>query len=143
MRRALRWAGSLDSSFGAASEPVDEFPRAANLAVPITVDPSFNDALYAQFSFWHAKRDCRQFSNFGGLLPSGHPQYPGRENDESRLRGSLAGPYGRTPRRHRHEAILSYGPWYQGRYDGFSVGLRKRMSKRFTVEALHLDQCRR
>jgi hypothetical protein len=31
--------------------------------------------------------------------------------------------------------ILSYGPWYQGRYDGISVGVRKRMSNRFTMEA--------
>ena len=30
---------------------------------------------------------------------------------------------------------LSYGPWYEGRYDGVSVGVRKRMSKRFAVEA--------
>jgi len=33
--------------------------------------------------------------------------------------------------------ILSYGPWYQGRYDGISVGIRKRMSKRFTTEAFY------
>jgi hypothetical protein len=33
--------------------------------------------------------------------------------------------------------IPSYGPWYQGRYDGISVGVRKRMSRRFTVEAFY------
>jgi hypothetical protein len=33
--------------------------------------------------------------------------------------------------------ILSYGPWYAGRYDGISVGVRKRMSRRFTVEAFY------
>jgi hypothetical protein len=31
--------------------------------------------------------------------------------------------------------ILSYGPWYEGKYDALSVGIRKRMSKRFTAEA--------
>jgi outer membrane receptor protein involved in Fe transport len=34
--------------------------------------------------------------------------------------------------------ILSYGPWYQGRYDGIGLGVRKRMSKRFTFEASYL-----
>jgi hypothetical protein len=31
--------------------------------------------------------------------------------------------------------IYSYGPWYQGTYDAVTVGYRKRMSGRFTVEA--------
>lgn len=30
--------------------------------------------------------------------------------------------------------ILSYGPWYEGRYDGISAGMRKRLSRRFTLE---------
>src|ERR1051326_249420 len=33
--------------------------------------------------------------------------------------------------------ILSYGPWCQGRYDSVSVGLSKRLSKRFTLETLY------
>lgn len=33
--------------------------------------------------------------------------------------------------------ILSYGPWYQGRYDGISIGMRKRMSSRFTLETFY------
>jgi hypothetical protein len=33
--------------------------------------------------------------------------------------------------------ILSYGSWYQGRYDGITVGVRKRMSKRFTAEVFY------
>ena len=33
--------------------------------------------------------------------------------------------------------ILSYGPWYRGRYDGISVGIPKRMSRSFTVEAFY------
>lgn len=31
--------------------------------------------------------------------------------------------------------IQSYGPWLEGRYDGVTVGLRKRVSKNFTLEA--------
>jgi len=34
-------------------------------------------------------------------------------------------------------AILSYGPWYQGRYDAISAGIRKRMSGRFSMEAFY------
>jgi hypothetical protein len=33
--------------------------------------------------------------------------------------------------------ILSYGSWYQGRYDGISFGITKRMSKRFTLETFY------
>jgi hypothetical protein len=30
--------------------------------------------------------------------------------------------------------ILSYGPWYRGRFDGLTIGMRKRLSRRFTLE---------
>jgi hypothetical protein len=30
--------------------------------------------------------------------------------------------------------ILTYGPWYEGRYDGISLGVRKRLSRQFTLE---------
>jgi hypothetical protein len=33
--------------------------------------------------------------------------------------------------------ILSYGPWYQGRYDGITFGISKRMSSRFTLETFY------
>ena len=33
--------------------------------------------------------------------------------------------------------ILTYGSWYQGRFDSFSAGIRKRMSRRFTTEAFY------
>jgi hypothetical protein len=33
--------------------------------------------------------------------------------------------------------MLSYGPWYQGRYDAISIGIRKRVSKRFTLETFY------
>jgi hypothetical protein len=33
--------------------------------------------------------------------------------------------------------ILSYGPWYQGRYDAVSIGIRKRLSKGFTLETFY------
>jgi len=33
--------------------------------------------------------------------------------------------------------VLSYGPWYHGRYDGISLGITKRMSRRFTFETFY------
>lgn len=33
--------------------------------------------------------------------------------------------------------ILSYGSWYQGTYDGISIGIRKRLSQRFTLETFY------
>jgi hypothetical protein len=33
--------------------------------------------------------------------------------------------------------ILGYGPWYDGTFDAISVGIRKRMSRRFTVESFY------
>jgi outer membrane receptor protein involved in Fe transport len=31
--------------------------------------------------------------------------------------------------------IFGYGPWYQGTYDALTIGFRKRLSKRFTLDA--------
>jgi TonB-dependent receptor-like protein len=31
--------------------------------------------------------------------------------------------------------VFGYGPWYQGRYDALTVGFRKRMGRRFTLDA--------
>jgi outer membrane receptor protein involved in Fe transport len=33
--------------------------------------------------------------------------------------------------------IESYGPWYQGRYDAIIIGIRKRMGKRFAMDAFY------
>jgi hypothetical protein len=33
--------------------------------------------------------------------------------------------------------ILNYGPWYQGQFDAITVGIRNRMSRRFTMEAFY------
>ncbi len=33
--------------------------------------------------------------------------------------------------------ILAYGPWFQGRYDGISVGVRKRMSQHFATDIFY------
>lgn len=33
--------------------------------------------------------------------------------------------------------ILSYGPWFQGRYDGITLSLRRRASKRFATEIFY------
>jgi hypothetical protein len=33
--------------------------------------------------------------------------------------------------------IHSYGPWYRGRYDAISVGIRGRLGKRFTLETFY------
>ncbi|HBB86532.1 MAG TPA: hypothetical protein DC047_02825 [Blastocatellia bacterium] len=36
-----------------------------------------------------------------------------------------------------NKSILSYGPWYEGRYDAVSIGIHKRLSKQFMFESFY------
>jgi hypothetical protein len=49
----------------------------------------------------------------------------------------LPGRTGELQPRTGDRPILSYGPWYRGRYDGISVGFNKRLSKRFSLQAFY------
>ena len=103
--------------------------------IPITVDPGFRTPytrsfhlgaqrelstdIVVQVDYQH--RDIRNMLGVRTTNLAFEARLPGHT-------GQLQPGTGSRP-------ILSYGPWYDGRYDGISVGIRKRMSRRFTLEA--------
>jgi hypothetical protein len=103
--------------------------------IPITVDPRFKtpysrnynlsferqlgSSLAIELDYYH--KDIRNILGvratnlaFDARVPSQNPRF-------------LPGTGG--------QKILGYGPWFQGTYDGVTVGFRKRMSRRFALEA--------
>ena len=113
------------------------FPVPQVFQIPITVDPGFKTPYTRGFhlgvqreitsnsviqaDFYH--RDIRNMLGVRTTNLAFEARIPGHA-------GELRPGTGSRP-------ILSYGPWYQGTFDSVSVGIRKRMSKRFTVEAFY------
>jgi len=113
------------------------FPVPQVFQIPITVDPGFKtpytrgfhlgvqreitNNCVVQSDYYH--RDIRNMLGVRTTNLAFEARMPGHA-------GELQPGTGTRP-------ILSYGPWYQGRFDAISVGMRKRMSKRFTMEAFY------
>jgi hypothetical protein len=113
------------------------FPVPKDFLVPVTVDPGFKtpytrsfhfgvqreigNKIVVQADYYH--RDIRHMLGVRTTNLAFEARMPGHT-------GELQPGTGSTP-------IESYGPWYQGRYDGITVGLRKPMSKRFTTEVFY------
>jgi outer membrane receptor protein involved in Fe transport len=104
-------------------------------SIPITVEPGFHTpytrafhvgaqreitgSIAIQADYYH--RDIRNMLGVRITNLAFEARIPGHT-------GELQAGTGARP-------ILSYGPWYQGRYDGIGVGIHKVMSNRFTMEA--------
>lgn len=113
------------------------FPVPQIFAVPIIIDPRFRTpytrafhlglerelggSSIVQADYYH--RDIRNMLGVRTANLAFQARLPGHT-------GELQPGSGSAP-------IQSYGPWYQGRYDGSSVGIRKRMGKRFAAEAFY------
>ena len=113
------------------------FPVPQVFQIPITVDPGFKTPYTRGFhlglqreiasnsviqaDYYH--RDIRNMLGVRTTNLAFEARIPGHA-------GELQPGTGTRP-------ILSYGPWYHGRFDAISVGVRKRMSKRFTVESFY------
>ena len=113
------------------------FPVPKDFLVPVTVDRGFKtpytrsfhfgiqreigDKTVVQADYYH--RDIRDMLGVRTTNLAFEARMPGHT-------GELQPGTGSTP-------TESYGPWYQGRYDGFSIGLRKAMSKHFTTEVFY------
>jgi hypothetical protein len=105
--------------------------------IPITVDPGFatpytravhlglqreiTDNVVVFADYHH--RDIRNILGIRTANLAFEARIPG-------LAGTLQPGTGTRP-------IMSYGPWYEGTYDAFSFGMRKRLSKRFTMDAAY------
>jgi len=113
------------------------FPVPKDFLVPITVNPGFKTPYTRSFHFGvqrevgnktvvqadYYHRDIRDMLGVRTTNLAFEARMPGHT-------GELQTGTGSTP-------IEGYGPWYQGRYDGINVGLRKPMSKRFTAEVFY------
>lgn len=113
------------------------FPVPQVFSVPVTVDSAFRTPYTRAFhlgaqreitsntvlqaDYYH--RDIRNMLGVRTTNLAFEARIPGH-------RGELQPGTGTVP-------ILSYGPWYQGRYDGISFGIRKRMGNRFTAHACY------
>jgi outer membrane receptor protein involved in Fe transport len=113
------------------------FPVPKDFLIPVTVDPGFKtpytrsfrlgiqreigNKTVVQADYYH--RDIRNMLGVRTTNLAFEARMPGHT-------GELQPGTSSTP-------IESYGPWYQGRYDGISVGVRKAMSKRFTSEVFY------
>jgi hypothetical protein len=113
------------------------FPVPRIFLLPITLDPRLNTPhtqnfhlglqrqltanLVVQADYYH--RDIRDMLGVTTSNLAFEARLPGHS-------GQLQPGTGNLP-------ILSYGSWYQGRYDGISLGIRKRMSSRFALEAFY------
>ena len=105
--------------------------------VPITVDPAFATPhtrafhlgahreiasdLVIQADYHH--RDIRDILGVRTTNLAFEARIPGHT-------GELQPGTGTRP-------VLSYGPWYEGRYDAITIGIRKRMNRRFSVDAFY------
>jgi outer membrane receptor protein involved in Fe transport len=113
------------------------FPVPQVFLIPVTVDPGFKTPYTGSFhlgvqreitsnSMIQADYHHREIRNMLGVRTVNlafEARMPGHTGELQPGTGT--------------RLIQSYGPWYQGRYDGISVGVRKRMSKRFTTEAFY------
>jgi outer membrane receptor protein involved in Fe transport len=113
------------------------FPVPKDFLVPVTVDSRFKtpytrsfhlgiqreigNKIVVQADYYH--RDVRDMLGVRTTNLAFEARLPGHT-------GELQPGTGTTP-------IESYGPWYRGRYDGISVGLRKPMGRRFTTEVFY------
>jgi hypothetical protein len=121
-------------SWGGFGHLTMNFPVPQIFLLPITVDPGLNTPhtrnfhlgaqremtrdLVIQVDYYH--RDIRDMLGVRVSNLAFEARLPGHS-------GQLQPGTGSRP-------ILSYGPWYQGRYDGITFGMRKRLSRRFTFE---------
>jgi hypothetical protein len=109
------------------------FPVPQIFQIPVTVDPGFKtpytrgfhaglqreitkDSI-AQADYYH--RDIRNILGIRTTNLAFQARLPSHS-------GQLQPGTGTRP-------ILSYGPWFDGRFDAISIGVRKRMSQRFTL----------
>jgi hypothetical protein len=113
------------------------FPVPRIFLLPITLDPRLNTPhtrnfhlglqreltanLVVQADYYH--RDMRDMLGVRVSNLAFEARLPGHSGQLQPGTGSLP--------------IQSYGSWYQGKYDGISLGISKRMSRRFTLDTFY------
>lgn len=107
------------------------FPVPEIFSVPITVAPGFKTPYTSAFHFG-VQRQITDNTVFQADYY--HRDILGVRTTNLAFAARLPGHTGELQPGTGNTPILSYGPWFQGRYDGISVGLHKRMNKRFATD---------
>jgi hypothetical protein len=105
--------------------------------IPITVDPGFKTPYTGAV---HVGVQRAISSNFV-IQADYHYRYMrnmlGVRTTNLAFEARLPGRTGQLQPNTGSRPIYSYGPWYQGRYHGIHLGVRKRMSRNLSVEAFY------
>ncbi|HXJ40593.1 MAG TPA: TonB-dependent receptor [Bryobacteraceae bacterium] len=107
-------------------------------AVPITVDPGFRTPNTRAFHFGVQREIVSDLVILADYYHRDIKNILGVRTTNLAFEARIPGHTGQLQAGMGSRPILSYGPWYEGRYDGVSIAIRRRMSKGFTAEASYI-----
>jgi hypothetical protein len=111
------------------------FPVPKVYLIPVTVDPGFKTPYTRAFHFGVQREITTNSVILGDYYHRDIRNMLGVRTTNLAFEARIPGHTGELQPSTGTRPILSYGPWFQGRYDAISIGIRKRMSKCFTMEA--------
>jgi hypothetical protein len=106
-------------------------------SVPITVAPGFKTPYTSAFHFGAQREVTSNTIVQADYFHRDIRNILGVRTTNLAFQARLPGHTGELQPGTGNKPILAYGPWYQGRYDSISVGLRKRTGKRFEADVLY------
>lgn len=106
-------------------------------SVPITVAPGFKTPYTSAFHLGAQREITRNTVIEADYYHRDMNNILGVRTTNLAFAARLPGHTGELEPGTGNSPILSYGPWFQGRYDGISLGLRKQMGKRFATDATY------
>jgi hypothetical protein len=106
-------------------------------AVPITVDPAFKTPFTRAVHVGVQREIGANIAAFADYYHRDVRNMVGVRTTNLAFEARMPGHTGELQPGTGTRPILSYGPWYRGRYDAISIGIRKRISNRFTVDAFY------
>jgi outer membrane receptor protein involved in Fe transport len=103
--------------------------------IPITVDPAFKTPFTRAIHLGVQREISANIVIFGDYYHRDIHNMVGVRTTNLAFEARMPGHTGELQPGTGTRPILSYGPWYSGTYDAMSAGIRKRMNKRFTLDA--------
>ena len=113
------------------------FPVPQVFSIPVTVDPRFNTPYTRAFHFGVQREVTRHSVIQADYYHRDIRNMLGVRTTNLAFEARILGHTGELQPGTGSTPILSYGPWFQGRYDAISVGIRKRMGKGFAMDAFY------
>src|SRR5205823_2248440 len=105
--------------------------------LPITVDPAFKTPYTRNFHLGAQREITGNLVILGDYYHRDIRNILGVRTTNLAFEARMPGHTGALQPGTGDRPILSYGPWYDGRYDAISLGFRKRMSRRFSLDAFY------